>query len=137
MDIKGLKRDSASIEGGRWVTNIPGMGSMKLRVRGFGSSAYERGLARHMRAIDRTEREADGQPLPEALERAIRAAIHENILLDWAGLESDGKPLKYDADLAMEWLTHTDYKRFYRAVEWAAGVVDNGDAAATKVLEKN
>lgn len=137
MDITGLKRDSAKVEAGQWVGDIPDMGTMKVKVRGLGSNAYEQVLTRKRRALDRTEKQADGSPTPEALDRIMGEAIHDAVLLDWSGLEDAGKAVKYDEDLALTWLTDPDFRPFKSAVIWAALQVDNAKAETAKALEKN
>lgn len=137
MDIKNLKRDTARIEGGEWIGDIPGMGELRLRVRGIGSTTYQAAVSRMSRAAPREDRLRDNSLKPAASMRITGRALQEAILLEWDGLESDGKPLAFDKELALEWLTDPDFRSFFDAVIYAANVVENGRASTTEDLEKN
>lgn len=137
MDINNLKRDTSRIEAGEWVGEIPNMGELRLRVRGMGSKLYTATLSRLTRAVPREDRLRDGSLTPHAALRVMGQAMHEHILLDWDGLEQDGKPLKYDKELALTWLTDPDYRPFLDAVVYAASVVENGRTETQEAIEKN
>lgn len=137
MDIKNLQRNSASIEGGMWIGHIPDMGTMRLKVRGLGCAAYEKARAKRIRALDRGQIEADGSPTADAMDMIVAEALHEAVLLDWEGLESDGKPFPYDSDTAALWLQDRDFLPFRQAVIWAASQVDRSRAETTEKTRKN
>lgn len=137
MDISQLKRDVTSIEAGEWVTEIPGMGSLRLRVRGVSSKLYTAKLARLSRAVTREERDRANNLLPAASVRVMGEAAHEVLLIEWDGLESDGAPFPYDSETAKTWLTDPAFSSFLDAVMWAANVVDNGTVAKKEAAVKN
>ena len=137
MDIANLKRDSGRINAGEWVGQIPEMGELRLKVRGQRSESYKLALGRHVRAVPRDQRERDGSPSPDAYARCVALAVHEAVLLDWDGLTSEGKPVKYNRELALKWLRDPDYSAFLEAVLWASAVVDGGRNEAEAALAKN
>lgn len=137
MDIKDIKKNAAEITGGQWVGDIPDMGDLRLRVRGLSSPQVIAIRSRKERAVPRKERLRDGSLRPETGLRISGEVLHEAVLLDWSGLTSDGKPVKYDAALAAEWCTNPDYQDFASAVAWSAMVVDRGDADRTEELAGN
>lgn len=137
MEISSLKRDSATIEAGQWVGEIPGMGDLRLKVRGSGSAVYTATLSRLSRAVERSERNRDGSLKTEAATRVMGTAMHQAILLDWSGITDNGKSVPYDSATALEWLTSPDYRPFLDAVVFAASVVENGRAQTEEDLEKN
>lgn len=137
MDIKNLKRDSASVEGGTWVSGIPEMGTLRLKVRGFGSIAYDKAMTSRRKALDRSQKDETGAPSPEALDRIIGEAMHEAILLEWDGLTDNGKPYPFDKDLAEIYLLDPDYRPFRQAVSWAANYVDGLRAKEAEGVKKN
>lgn len=137
MDIKNLKRDTSSIEGGMWVGNLPDMGSMRLKVRGLSSNAYTRSLDKRRRTLESSAFDSDGNVLDEVWEGIVAEALLESVLLDWAGLEDDGKPVAYDRALARVWLTEPDYRDFRKAVVVAAGRVDRERAKTAEATRKN
>lgn len=135
MEISTLKRDSASISSGQWVGDIPGMGDVRLRVRGLTSPMVTQTRARLERKIPRDQRERDGSLKAEVALNVFGQVLHQVVLLDWDGLTDEGKPIPYDKALAEQWLTDPDFAFFGDAVVWAAQIVDKGrveDAEATK-----
>lgn len=137
MDISALKHDYSKSEAGRWVGEIPEMGDLELRVRGLKSTLYEVTLSKKIRALPRNEKDASGQPKPEALRRVVGETYAEVILLEWRGLTKDGKAFKYDPKIAREWLINADYRAFLDAVHFAATTVDNDREDVAEVMEKN
>lgn len=137
MEIKSIKRDASRIEAGEWVAGIPQMGDLRLKVRGFGSAAYEQAVGRRIRALPVGERERDGSPTPAAMKRITAESMHEAILLDWDGLTDDGEAVPYDSAVALIWLTDPDFLHFRQAVDYAGRVVDNGRAAIEGDIAKN
>lgn len=137
MDISNLKRDTARIEAGEWVGDIPGMGDVRLRVRGSGSRIYTTLLARLSRAIPKDERNRDGSLKQDAAIRVMGEAMQQAILLDWEGITDTGDPVAFDPKLALEWMTQPDFRPFLDAVVYAAAVVENGRAEIEEQLEKN
>lgn len=137
MDISKIKIDSAKIEAGEWVKEIPGMGDLELRVRGLGSIAYREALAARQRAIPRDKRNADGSIPVRLSDEATAAAIADAILLDWRNLESGEVSVAFAPDLARDYLIDPDYGVFLDAVLFAASKVASDAAVVEKALEKN
>jgi len=124
MDIQSVKRDSAAVEGGRWVSDIPGMGDLRLKVRGFTSQQARALRARLERAVPNDGRDRDGRLTIDAQVQVVQQVLLQEILLDWDGLTDAGEAIGYNRDLAEKWLTDPDYMPFSDAVTYAAGVVD-------------
>lgn len=138
MKINSVMRDSARIEAGEWVGDIPRMADLRLKVRGSGSQAYTTVLSRLSNAVTLDERDRNGALTPAAAMRVMGQAAAEALLLDWDGLEDeDGKPLPYSKDLARKWLVDPDYRPILDAVVFASQVVENGRAKVQEQLEKN
>lgn len=137
MDISKIKIDSAKIEAGEWVKDIPGMGNLELRVRGLGSIAYREALAQRQRAIPRDQRNADGSIPFRLSDEATAAAVADAILLDWRNVEISGSPVHFSAAKAREYLANPDYSVFLDAVLFAASKVASDAALIEKALEKN
>lgn len=137
MDIQSLKRDSSAAQAGQWVDDIPGMGDLRLRVRGLTSPTVIALRSRKERRVPRDQRERDGQIKPAVATAIFGEVLHEAVLLEWDGLTDGGKPFPFDADLAKQWLTDPDYAYFADAVTWAAQIVDRGRGGDQEYLEKN
>lgn len=137
MDIKNLKRDLAASQEGQWVGDIPEMGQLRLKVRGDNGARVAEVRTRKIRAVSRDKRDRSGNPIFSELLRITAELLHEEILLDWDGLTDGGKPVKYDADLAKEWLTNPEYQDFAEAVAWASKVVANGNDRTAEEVEGN
>ncbi|MCB5411778.1 hypothetical protein [Pseudogemmobacter faecipullorum] len=128
MDIQSLKKDVAASTEGQWVGDIPEMGQLRLRVRGENSPKVAALRARKLRAVPKDKRGRDGMPIYEEVLRVTTEVLHEVVLLDWDGLTNGGKPVKYDPELAKQWITDPDFQDFADAVAWASKIVANGQA---------
>lgn len=137
MDISSLVLDVEAITEGQWVSDIPGMGDLRLRVRGMRSPKVQKLRARKLRALPKKDRGRDGMPTFEASMRVTAEVLHEAVLLDWDGLTDGGKPVKYDPEVAKQWLTDPRFQRFADAVAAAADYVDNGEAEAVEEIAGN
>jgi hypothetical protein len=125
MKASAFKRDSSRVEAGEWVDDIPGFPGIRLKVRGLQSLAFSDAQAKLQRQVPAHKRAEDGSIDPAMAYAIMGKAMQQAVLLDWDGLQDDdGKPLAYDADLAMTWLTDMDYSHFAEAVMAAAQVVD-------------
>jgi hypothetical protein len=137
MDIKSLKRDVAASTEGAWVGEIPEMGDLRLRVRGWNSPIVSNLHSQKTLAVPRDKRRMNGAPIPSETARIVSEVLHEVVLLDWDGLTNDGKPVKFNADLALKWLTDPDYHEFADAVFLASQVVAKGNAQRTDDIAGN
>lgn len=139
MKATAFKRDSSRVEAGEWVDDIADFPGVRLKVRGLKSLAFSEAQAKLQRQIPPQERGEDGSISPTLAYAVLGKAMHQAVLLDWDGLEDDdGEPLKYDADLAMTWLTDMDYSHFAEAVMAAGQVVDRrARSVDTGQVEKN
>lgn len=137
MDIAGLKRNTAADKDGQWVTDIPQMDDLKLRVRGLSSPFVMECRARKERKITRAERERDGTLKPDVSIRIFSEVLHEAVLLDWENLRDDGKQIPYDPQLAQQLISSAETSPFREAVVWAAQVVEREEAEIKEDLAKN
>lgn len=137
MEIASLKKDASAIAGGQWVNDIPEMGDLELRVRGFSSPQVIALRSRLERSVPKSDKNRDGSLKPEAAIRIMKRVLHEAVLLEWRGLTDGGAPVPYSSEQAGEWISNDDYRTFADAVTWAANAVDNGNAESTEELAKN
>lgn len=126
MNISDLKVDSKAIAAGQWVSEIPDLGDVRLRVRGMSSPEVAALLSKKQRAVPKKERDRDGQPKMEASIRILSEVLHEAVLLDWEGITDGGKKVPYSSARAKEWLTNPDFRQFADGVAFAARAVDRG-----------
>jgi hypothetical protein len=137
MEISTLKRDSAAVAAGQWVGEIPGMGDVRLRVRGLSSPVVVAVRSRKERKVPRDQRERDGSLKPEIGLVLFGEVLHEAVLLGWDGLTDGGEPVPYSEEMAKAWLTDPDFAFFADAVVYAAQIVDKGQADSTESLKGN
>lgn len=137
MDIRSIQKDSAAIAEGQWVDSIPGMGDLRLKVRGSTANKVMAVRARKQRNAPNEDRSADGALSVEAAMRIETEVLHEAVLLDWDGLTDGGQPVKFDSALAKDWLTNPDFRDFADAVVWASGVVSRTTKAVKEKAAKN
>lgn len=136
MKLSSLKTDTATIEQGRWVKDIPDMGGLELKVRGLGNTDYRRLMDKKVEAVPRAKK-VRGLDTAER-DRVVSECLHEAILIDWKGLTDDNdEPLPYTKEHAFQLLTDPDFARFRGAVIWAAGVVSEEADLGAKDAEGN
>lgn len=137
MDLAAIKVDSAKIEGGDWVGDLPGLGNLRLKVRGLGCMAYRLATEKRVRALPRSQRAKDGSIAPAAADKLAGEAMAEALLLDWENLTSGGKTVPYSRERAVELLSNPDYRDFRSAVQFAAAIVAANDEAHEEALLGN
>lgn len=134
MKISDLARDTAVINDGRWVKDIPGLEDVEFKVRGQTSKAFTSALAHNVASLTRDQRDEQGKPFLDHQWLCIAEAIHSAILLDWKNLEDEhGKQIKYDKALAHKWLTDPNLNTFRNGVMYAAALVDDTRPPTKKV----
>lgn len=137
MEISSIKKDATLVASGEWIADIPGMGDVRLRVRGLTSPQVVALRSRLERKAPRADRNRDGSLKHEAAVRVMKQVLHEVVLLDWDGITDGGKPVPYSVEQASTWLYNDDFRVFADAVTWAASVVDNGAADEAETLAGN
>lgn len=118
MELSSLKIDSAKINAGDWVADIPGLGDVRLKVRGLDNPDYRRRRSELVGALPPSKRSD-----PEAVDGITTQLVVETILLDWTGLTDGGKAIAYSRERAAEILADPDAKPLLDAIVWAAGQV--------------
>lgn len=123
MNLSSIRIDAAAIEEGRWIENIPDMDGLRLRVRGLGSLGHRAAAQKAQRGLVPADYR-DRVLKPEASDRVTGQALANGVLLDWEGVDDDGKPVPYSAETALSYLTDPDLAVFREAVIWAAAQID-------------
>lgn len=126
MDLKSLTRDRGEVNAGIWIKDIPNLDDIELKVRGLTSDEALLFKAEKERSAPRSDRLKDGNLKPEASFRIFSQMLAEVILIDWKGIEENGKPLKYSKEKARQIFADKNFLPFHDAVVWAAQVVDFG-----------
>lgn len=128
MRLTSLKIDAARAERGDWVSGIPSMGDLRVKVRGFGNTDYQAAIAREQSKVSREDRldgRAGGRIKPAVLDAIMSRCMAEAILIDWDGLTDDeGAPITYSRERAAAFLTDPNLLPFRDAVAWAANAVN-------------
>lgn len=123
MKLSDMKIDNNRLEQGAWVGDIPEMGDLRLKVRGFGNADFRR-LQQRLFDAEPRQFKIGGRLDPERQDAILSACMLSTILIDWDGVTGDdGQPVAYSRDLAKTLLTEPEYRRFREAVSWAAGTV--------------
>lgn len=137
MDILALKRDMVSIEDGRWVAadELPGLGDMRVKVRGANTSAGRELFAAKQRKVDPRDKRPDGSLKSDTMMRLLREMLVEHHLLDIEGLTSGGKPVS--ADDVRKHITAPDFEPLADLIMGAVAVVDGTRADREKELAGN
>ena len=122
MKISELEVDQKVIEEGKWVSNIPELTGVRLKVRGSNNKDWRRMAQRLINAEPRKNR-INGLD-PDAADRISATILLQTGLLDWEGIEADdGSPIPYDKKKAAQYLTG---ERFRAGVQFACDQVAQG-----------
>jgi hypothetical protein len=136
MDIKEIAVDSARIEKGDWIGDLPEMGDVELHVRGIGNSDYRKLQQKLIEGVPRSKR-VGGRISQEDNDRISNECLVETVLLGWRGITNGGKPLPFSKEKAREMIFEPDYRRFREAVIYAATLVADREDEAEKELSGN
>jgi hypothetical protein len=125
MKLANLKIDSAKLEQGAWVGDIPALGNIRLHVRGLGNDDYRRRQSELVAAIPRHLRKE-----PAEQDKLTNTLIVETLLLGWEHVEDDkDKPLPFTRENALLILEDPDMRAFNDGVIWAAMAVSEARKA--------
>lgn len=86
MDITQFKKDPAKEAEGVWIDGPEGC---RFLIRSADAKQYRRALMRLSRQVSPAKLRKD----PDAQLRMVTQAMAEATILDWTGVEQDGKPL--------------------------------------------
>lgn len=137
MRLSELKTNSAAVEAGTWIGDLPGMGELQLKVRGLWNSDWQR-LNDKLTAKVPLAKKPGGVIEPAERDRIMTELMIETALLDWRGIEDEtGAPLPYSKEAARQYLFDPDYRRLRDAVLTAAAQVGEQTAAGTGADVKN
>ena len=138
MDINQLiLTDDAvnAIESGAWVGNLPGAPGVEVKVLGTTSAAYRKAIGAKMEAARKASK---GAPLAqEQVTQMVREVFADVALIDWRGLEKDGKPFAFDREVARQWLTSRNGELFADLVATAAQRLDADANSYVETVTKN
>jgi hypothetical protein len=123
MKISELEVDQKIVEEGHWVSNIPELTGVRLKVRGSNNKDWRRMAQRLINAVPRKLR-ANGMLDPDEADKISATILLNTGLLDWEGIENDdGTPIPYDKKKAAQYLTG---ERFRAGVQFACDQVAQG-----------
>lgn len=134
MKISELEVDQKVIEEGTWVTNIPELEGVSLKVRGANNRDWRKLAQTLVNSVPRKKR-VNGVLDPEEADRISATVILNAGLLDWEGIEDDNdQPIPYDKKKAAEYLRG---RRFREGAAWACDQVAEGLAKDVEEIAGN
>lgn len=137
MKISEIARNVPVIEAGRWVSDIPTLGDVELRIRGKDNADWRRRESAMVAAVPRSGRIA-GRINPEEADRITGTLLLDTALLDWKNVtDNDGTPILFSRDAAAKFLLQPEFRGFRDAVLWAAISVAEDTAAGIEDTIKN
>ena len=135
MKLSSIRIDSARLEGGDWVENIPGLEDVRLRVRGIDNLDYRRLHGTLIDGVGKDEREENGRILPKVPDDIMVELLFKTVLLDWQNVEAEESTPEipvmepYTHETGFRYLTDPDYRAFREGVAGAATQVAKRSAA--------
>jgi hypothetical protein len=123
MKISELEVDPKLIEEGKWVSHIPELTGVRLKVRGANNKDWRKFAQRLVNAVPRKKR-VNGNLDPDEADRVSALILLHTGLLDWEGIEADdGTAIPYDKQKAAQYLAG---ERFRVGVQFACDQVAQG-----------
>lgn len=137
MKLSATKVDSALIEQGDWVDNIPDLPGIRIKARGTNNADYRMLEGRLVREIPRTAR-AEGMS-PADQDRIAGQLLLETVVLDIEGITEDDEvtPIKYTRDLGKTLFLDPDYRVWAAGAAYAGSVIAQRRKAAVEIDAKN
>ena len=137
MKISSVKINSARVEQGVWVANIPELDDAELLVCGWNNLAFRRLQQKLIRALPRSQR-SSAQLDPKVQDQINAKCMRELSCFGWRRVEDDdGNEIAFDKELAGKWLEDPDMRTFYEGVMWASMNVAEETAEEEEAIEKN
>lgn len=137
MKLSSLKVNSAAIQKGRWIDDLPDLGDIRVLVRGLNNPDYRRLQQKMVRALPPNKRR-NGAVDPQEMDRITGVCLARHALLDWQNVEDDGgNALPYSKEQAEEFMSNPDYRKFRDGVFIAASQVEEEDEEDNEATEKN
>ncbi|MBN6819517.1 hypothetical protein JRF84_07930 [Methylobacterium organophilum] len=141
MKLSSLKINSSRAEHGAWVRDLPEMGDLRLKVRGFGNTDYTAFLAKERALVPRDQREGgrrDGAIKQQHADAILIRGMVEHILIDWDGLtDENDKPVPFSKERAMAFLADPDFRPLRNAVAFAASEVEEMESDRVEAVVGN
>jgi len=137
MKLSAIKVDSAVIEQGDWVENIPDLPGVRIKARGTNNTAYRLLEGKLVREIPRMQRVEGVAPSDQ--DRIAGRLLLETVVLDVEGLtEDDGvTAIPYTRALGEKLLLDPDFRLFQAGSAYAASLAAQRQKAATDTDVKN
>lgn len=120
MKLSAVRVDSALIEQGDWVNEIPGMPGIRIKARGLGNNDYRALQGKLIRDIPKSAR-VDGAIKPADQDYINGVLALETIVIDIDGITEDDEvtPLKYSKEIGQQMFMEPDYRVWRLAAEYA------------------
>lgn len=137
MKLSSTQVDSALIESGDWVDNIPEMVGIRIKARGTNNSDYRILEGKLVREIPSQER-AEGIS-PKDQDRIAGTLLLETVVLDIEGITEDDEitPVKYTKELGAKLFLDPDYRTWAAGAAYAGSVIARRRKAAAATETKN
>jgi hypothetical protein len=123
MKLSAIAVNSAVIEQGDWVENIPDLPGIRIKARGTGNADYRLLEGKLLREIPRGQR-VSGLSVADQDRITVKLLV-ETVVLDIDGMteDDDVTPIKYTKDLGAKWLSDPDYRVLLQAAAFAGASV--------------
>lgn len=123
MKLSAIAVDTAVIEQGDWVDNIPDLPGIRIKAKGTNNAAYRLLERKLLLGIPRSQR-VDGLSIVDQ-DRIAATLLVETIIIDIDGLtEDDGTtPIPYTKVLGAKLLSDPDYRVLLQAAAFAGAMV--------------
>jgi hypothetical protein len=138
MKLSARRIDSAAIEKGVEIGNIPEWGDLKLVARGSQNADWRNLRAKLVAETAARDILPDGNLRPSRLEEIGIELLVEAGITGWSGLlNEDDTPMPFSKAALREIITNPDYIRFRGACIYACDKVHDVAAGRTETERKN
>lgn len=132
MKMSSIAIDPTKRELGAWVSDIPELPGVRLKVRGSDCAEARKLRTSLIEQVPRQKR-IRGRIDPEDQDRITDAVLHRVLLLDWEGIEDEqDQPIPYSKEQALEYISDPRFTVFRSGALWAANVVAEDKETGTE-----
>lgn len=135
MELISLKRDSKVVSEGMWVKDIPMLGDVEIKARGWSSRVVMEARAELERKVPASDRHPDMRVKAEVGFTIWRTMISEAVLVDIKNLTENGKEITLEEVRKM--VLDPDYEPLADAIAWAGNFVDRVRSEKKEIAAKN
>lgn len=132
MDLAELTLDVARAEAGDWVTDLPDLGDIAVKVRGLGNADYRIEQAELVQKLPARKRSSVVE-----LDKVQTRLLLDTVLKDWKNVSQGGADVPYSKETAERLLFNPALRKFRDGILIAGAQIADARAEVAATDSKN